>query len=81
MCALLAGLRVSELVALPIQAAIFDPTPVLFIRGKGRKERALPLWKQTASALRAWLAVRGDASVPELFLNANAEPLTRWGFD
>jgi integrase/recombinase XerD len=37
------GLRVSELVALPIQAAIFDPTPVLFIRGKGRKERALPL--------------------------------------
>ncbi len=75
------GLRVSELVALPIQAAIFDPTPVLFIRGKGRKERALPLWKQTASALRAWLAVRGDAPVPELFLNANAEPLTRWGFD
>ena len=27
-----------------------------------------------------WLSIRGDASVPELFLNARAQPLTRSGF-
>ena len=47
---------------------------------KGRRERALPLWKETVSALRAWLAVRGDPQTTELFLNNKGEPLTRWGF-
>src|SRR5262249_48462599 len=37
------------------------------------------LLKETAKALRAWLTVRGDAQVPELFLNARGEPLSRWG--
>jgi integrase len=25
--------------------------------GKGRRERVLPLWKETAAALRAWLTI------------------------
>ena len=33
----------------------------------------------TVSALRAWWAVRGAVSAPELFLNARGEPLSRWG--
>jgi site-specific recombinase XerD len=48
--------------------------------GKGRRERALPLWKTTAAALRAWLAVRGRVATPEVFVNARGEPLSRWGF-
>jgi site-specific recombinase XerD len=75
------GLRVSELVGLCIDDLTFSPQPCLFVRGKGRKERALPLWKETASALQAWLSVRGNASVPELFLNARGEQLSRWGFE
>jgi len=75
------GLRVSELVGLYLDDLTFSPQPCLFVRGKGRKERALPLWKETGSALQAWLCVRGDASVPELFLNARGERLTRWGFE
>ena len=75
------GLRVSELVGLCLDDLTFSPQPCLFVRGKGRKERALPLWKATASALQAWLNVRGDASVPALFLNARGEQLTRWGFE
>jgi len=59
----------------------FSPQPCLLVRGKGRKERALPLWKETASALQAWLSVRGNASVPALFINARGEQLTRWGFE
>ncbi len=51
------------------------------IRGKGRKERCLPLWKETARDLRAWLSVRGAVHVPELFVNAQDEPMTRAGFE
>ena len=50
------------------------------VRGKGRRERALPLWKQTAEDLRAWFAVRGDLAVPELFLSAHGRAMTRVGF-
>ncbi len=48
-------------------------------RGKGRRERALPLWKTTAAALRAWLAVHGSVASPELFVNARGQPFSRWG--
>lgn len=75
------GLRVSELIGLRVDGVTLQPHPVIFVRGKGRKERLLPLWKETASDLRAWLAVRGDTSVPEVFLNAKGQALTRWGFE
>jgi len=50
------------------------------IQGKGRRERALPLWKQTAEDLRAWWAVRGNLTVPEVFRSAHGRPMTRMGF-
>lgn len=75
-----AGLRVSELVDLRIDDLTFQPRPAILVRGKGRKERALPLWKETATTLRRWLALRGNASTPELFLNARGEAMTRAGF-
>ena len=76
-----AGLRVSELVGLRLDEVVLQPQPSIHVRGKGRRERVLPLWKTTATALRAWLALRGDASCPELFLNARGAPLTRDGFE
>jgi site-specific recombinase XerC len=48
--------------------------------GKGRRERVLPLWKETQFALRAWLAIRPNAQAAEIFLNANGQPMTRDGF-
>jgi len=75
-----AGLRVSELLTLPLTACTFHPTPTVQIQGKGRRERALPLWKQAADDLRAWLAVRGTLTVPEVFLSAHGRPMTRMGF-
>src|ERR671924_966578 len=50
------------------------------LQGKGRRERALPLWTQTADDLRAWLAVRGNLTVPEVFLSAHSRAMTRMGF-
>jgi site-specific recombinase XerD len=76
-----AGLRVSELVGLRLEDVKLQPQPSVLIHGKGRKQRCLPLWKETASALRAWLAVRGSVFAPELFVNARGEAMTRSGFE
>jgi len=75
------GLRVSELIGLRIHDLNLQPNASVLVHGKGRRERRLPLWKETASALRAWLAVRGTVLVPELFLNARGLPMTRSGFE
>ena len=66
-----AGLRVSELVGLPLENLSLQRMPSIRVFGKGRKERCLPLWKETTADLRAWLAVRGVVPVPELFVNAD----------
>jgi site-specific recombinase XerD len=72
------GLRVSELTGLRIDD-IAPQSASIRVFGKGRRERALPLWKTTASALRAWLAIRGVVVTPEVFVNARGEPFSRWG--
>jgi site-specific recombinase XerD len=76
-----AGLRVSELTGLRLQDLTLQPQASVLIHGKGRRERSLPLWKETTTALRAWLATRGSAPAPEIFVNARREPMTRAGFE
>jgi integrase/recombinase XerD len=76
-----AALRVSELTGLRLEDLSLQPQASVLVHGKGRRERCLPLWKQTTAALRAWLAVRGPAPVPELFVNARRESMTRAGFE
>lgn len=51
------GLRVSELVGLPVAAVRGDPRMIL-VRGKGDKERMVPLSTPARAALAAWLAHR-----------------------
>jgi len=75
------GLRVSELIGLRLDDLKLQPHASVLVHGKGRKERCLPLWKETTAALRAWLAVRGTVSAPELFVNARGEAMTRSGFE
>jgi site-specific recombinase XerD len=76
-----AGLRVSELTTLRLADLSLQPQASILVHGKGRRERCLPLWKQTVAALRAWLSVRGTIAGTELFINARREPLTRAGFE
>src|ERR1700733_12784111 len=76
--AVCAGLRVSELTGLRADD-VAPQAASIRVLGKGRRERALPLWKTTAAALRAWLAIRGPVASPELFVNARGEPFSRWG--
>jgi integrase/recombinase XerD len=75
------GLRVSELIGLRMDDLKLQSQASVLIHGKGRKQRGLPLWKETASALRAWLSLRGAVMVPELFVNARGDPMTRSGFE
>ena len=75
------ALRVSELVGLPLANVSLERTPSIRVLGKGRRERCLPLWKETAVDLRAWMAVRGAPPVPELFVNAEGAAMTRAGFE
>lgn len=75
------GLRVAELVSLRLDQ--FDPrTPAtIHIVGKGRRERVLPLWRETVTVLKDWLKVRNQLGDSELFLNANGRAMTRSGFE
>ncbi len=51
------GMRVSELVSLPVSAARGDPS-MLLVKGKGGKERMVPLSPPARSALGDWLDIR-----------------------
>jgi site-specific recombinase XerD len=75
------GLRVSELIGLRLNDVRLCVPPSVFVIGKGRRERSLPLCRDTVNAVRAWLSVRPTVLVPELFLNARGQALTRSGFE
>jgi len=74
------GLRVSELLSLRLTDFPERSLATVHIIGNGRRERVLPLWRETQSVMRAWLAIRPDVLAPEVFLNRDREPMTRDGF-
>jgi site-specific recombinase XerD len=76
-----AGLRVSELVGLRVDQFDARPPASIHVMGKGRRERVLPLWKETTVALKAWLAVRRCGQDTALFLNGAGRAMTRSGFE
>ena len=59
------GLRATELVALPL-ASVPRDAPFLTIKGKGGKERLVPMSTRAKAVLSRWLAVRAEGS-PWLF--------------
>jgi integrase/recombinase XerD len=58
-----AGLRVSELVGLTLRALPRPEAAAMIIKGKGGKERMVPLGRHARAALDAWLSVR-EATLP-----------------
>lgn len=79
------GLRVSELIALPRNVLIADDR-VLTVRGKGGRERLVPLNETAQRALQAHLAAvradetQGRRNSPWLFPSSGGEHLTRQRF-
>jgi integrase/recombinase XerD len=56
------GMRISELIALPIAAARRDQR-FLVVRGKGNKERIVPLNTASKEAMARYLSMRGEAGL------------------
>jgi integrase/recombinase XerD len=78
------GMRASELVGLPLAAVQRDPR-VIVVRGKGDRERMVPLNEPARDAVRAYLAVRENFCGRRrensfLFPGRNGRPLTRQRF-
>ncbi len=73
------GMRISELLSLP-RAALGAKADVMIIRGKGSKERMVPLSRAAREAAAALLAVT-EANSPWLFPGRDPkQPLTRQAF-
>jgi integrase/recombinase XerD len=66
------GMRVSELVSLPVSAVRGDPR-MLLVKGKGGKERMVPLSLPSREALAEWLTLR-DASAEAERIKSGAQP-------
>ncbi len=80
-----AGLRVSELIALPVSAGRAEA--VLIVRGKGNKERMIPIGDAARAAIKDYMAIRAEFVSPRskpspwLFPSGSAAGhLTRDGF-
>ena len=69
------GLRVSELVALPLSASRRDARMIV-VRGKGNKERLVPLNEASRQAMADYLAAM-EALKPE---NKKSAPASKWLF-
>jgi integrase/recombinase XerD len=77
------GLRASETIALELGDVDLEEG-MLRARGKGSKERIVPVGSAAVTALRAWCErgrpkLKGEAGVHALFLNHRGRPLTRQG--
>jgi site-specific recombinase XerD len=72
------GGRVSEIIGVRVADVVLDGAPCVHLHGKGRKQRAVPLWKTTVQEIRAWL--RRNASLREeaiLLPNRDGRSMTR----
>jgi site-specific recombinase XerD len=75
------GARVSEIMGLEQAQLSFGTQSILHLHGKGRKERAVPLWTKTARALQAWCKELSGRPTSLVFLSARGKKLTRNGVD
>ena len=72
------GARVSEIIGVRAADVVLDGAACVHLHGKGRKQRAVPMWKATVRELRAWLrsnaSLRGEAI---LLPNRSGQLMTR----
>ncbi len=75
------GLRVSELTGLMLSDYDRRDPASIRVDGKGRRERILPLWKETRRTLDIWIRVRNPDGDAALFHNRSDRAMTRAGFE
>jgi integrase/recombinase XerD len=75
------GARVSEITALSRADVRLGPPCLVQLHGKGRKQRAVPVWKSTAKELKLWLKQVSDEPDAPLFANRFGQRLSRSGIE
>lgn len=73
------GARVSEATGMLWRDVQLMPLRQVRLHGKGRKERLVPLWRETADALRRLRKMSPDPDREHVFVNRHGQPLTRDG--
>lgn len=75
------GARVQELADIKVDDLKADKAPQVKLRGKGGKERIIPLWNETAETLQKWLIARQHLAITgqSLFVNAQRRKISRFG--
>lgn len=73
------GARVSEITGLRVEDVSLEKSPTIRINGKGRKQRTMPLWKQTVKLLKTWIQQLDGSQSSSLFPNSRGKPMTRHG--
>ena len=72
------GARVSEIVAVRLADVVLDGVASVHLRGKGRKQRTMPLWRSTVKAIRNWLRFNPELLPTSALLpNRDGGPMTR----
>lgn len=75
------GLRVSELISLRCQDIVLSTGAHVRCYGKGRKERCIPLRRETVMILRNWLRERNGRPEDSVFPNARGNRFSRDGVE
>ncbi|NQX90335.1 MAG: tyrosine-type recombinase/integrase [Halioglobus sp.] len=73
------GARVTELIQVQRQDIDLQHQHAIHLHGKGRKERVIPLWSKTVSALRQWSEHYSQATDAAVFPNRFGQGITRSG--
>ncbi|MBV8071750.1 MAG: site-specific integrase [Acidobacteriaceae bacterium] len=73
------GARVAEAIGLLWRDLQLTPPYQTRLRGKGRKERLVPLWRETVGALRRLRSLSTPTDHDYVFVNRHNQPLTRDG--
>ena len=77
MLTLQTGLRVTELITLSASDIALGAVPHVRCVGKGRKERAAPIRKDSRKVLREWLVERNGTTTDPLFVSNRGARLSR----
>lgn len=72
------GARVSEIIGVRVADVVLDGAACVHLKGKGRKQRSVPLWRSTVKEARAWLKLNPQLLPTSALLpNRDGESMTR----
>lgn len=75
------GARLSEVITMRVRDVLPNGRRFVQIHGKGRKQRIVPLWKDTTTQVKEWLRANDLAPDTPVFPNRNGRPMSRTGVE